>query len=335
MKTRNFFIWATVLATASLTACSNDDENTLTIHRTFPADSIIRVATNVDNLKTRAGMTTNTLTSFDLNITNPKSDNYSYTVKMKNENSVWNAYNSGTLQQMLWQDSSTPVSVTAAYLGGHDFTKEELTGANDATLTLDTDQSTDENMQNCDLLGMATTSVDPSHDLTTDGKMKVTLKHALSKLKQTLTLGTEFNMTEDGNNNGTDTNPITSVYINGTKVNYTYTGNTMDVAASTDATPSKISAYGTSYTAGSGDTKNAVANYECILVPQTVDASKFSVIINMSNGKSYGWISTEAVALEAGNQYELSLNVGKGTVTMGSITASDWDDQGSSDLTTD
>lgn len=321
MRTKNLLAFAA--ATLVLAACSNDEE--AIVNNNFPEDGVIRVATNVDSPATRAGMTTDGLTSFYMDITNASSTTYSYFVQMNKETNVWNAYEGGTAKTLLWQNNSTPINVTAAYLSGHTFTKDELTGTTPTALAVTADQSTAEGAAIAanDLLGMPTTTINPANSdepNLVDGKLKVTLKHALVKLNLTVTLGTEFNATTEG----TATNPITSLTVNGTKLKYTYSGSDMAIAlAATENDATAVTPYATAYTAGEGATKNAVATYECILVPQTVATGGFSVSMRI-NGVEYIWTSAEAVTMNPGTAYALELTAGKEILTVSSITASAW-----------
>ena len=81
----------------------------------------------------------------------------------------------------------------------------------------------------------------------------------------------------------------------------------------------------TSYTAGNADKQNAVAKYECILLPQTINANGFAVKI-VIGGKLYTWKSGDKVTLTSNTQYNLTLTVGKDIVVIGSFTATPWID---------
>lgn len=75
-----------MLAVAALAAaaCSHD-KNLVAPTDHFPADGVIRVATDVTRPQTRAGMETGNLTTFQLRVKNPVSDGYSYNALMKKE----------------------------------------------------------------------------------------------------------------------------------------------------------------------------------------------------------------------------------------------------------
>lgn len=334
MRTRNLLAFAA--ATLVLAACSNDEE--AVVNSNFPEDGVIRVATNVDSPATRAGMTTGALTSFYLDITNGENaTSYSYFVEMKKETDVWNAYDKETLTTMLWQNNSTPIKVTAAYLNGHAFTEDKLTGTTPTALAVAADQSAAEGagIAANDLLGMPTTTINPSKaddPNLVDGKLKVTLKHTLAKLKLIVKLGTEFNATTAG----TGTNPISDVAINGTKLNYTYSGPDMKIALpeTTDNNAAAVTPYTVSYKAGESTTKNAVAIYECILVPQTVEADNFSVSMKI-NEVDYVWTSAATVEMGSGIEYALVLTAGKEILTVSKLAAYAWGNGTGSNIATE
>ena len=110
-----------MLAVAALAAaaCSHD-KNLVAPTDHFPADGVIRVATDVTRPQTRAGMETGNLTTFQLRVKNPVSDSYSYNALMKKEGGDWVSYNSdGTAKKvMLWQNKTQKVNVAAVYIPG-------------------------------------------------------------------------------------------------------------------------------------------------------------------------------------------------------------------------
>ena len=89
----------------------------------------------------------------------------------------------------------------------------------------------------------------------------------------------------------------------------------------------------TSYTAGNADKQNAVAKYECILLPQTINANGFAVKI-LIGGKLYAWKSGAKVTLTSNTQYNLTLTVGKDIVVIGNFTAIPWTDGGTKNIET-
>ena len=203
---------------------------------------------------------------------------------------------------LLWAGGTDNVSVTAATFS--------LVGAQ--ALEVQADQSKADGVKNSDHLLMATTEVTPSAN-----GISVDFSHIMSKVILTITLGNEFNETE---------NPISNVTFKGTLAsrNYDRTAETpwSDISGvtATDITP-----LCNAYTAPATDTPNATAEYEVILVPQTVAADGFTVTFNVGD-RVFKWTSASAVTLEGGNKYSLALTAGKDIVSSATFSASAWSD---------
>lgn len=321
MKTIKNLAMLAVAALATV-ACSND-ENLVTPTDHFPADGIIRVAADVTDPQTRAGMETNNLTMFQLRVQNPVNDTYSYNAQMKKDGDQWVSYkNDGSEKMMmLWQNKTQKVNVAAVCIPGVTLTDDnwKATGATPVNIMVEADQSTDDKLNKSDILAMKNHEFNPATELTTGGKMKVELKHRLTKLNLTVKLGTDFNL----NGIGTTNNPITEVNVNGTNTKAAWTLITDEFSGLSEK--KSVKPLQTSYTAGNADKQNAVAKYECILLPQTINANGFAVKI-VIGGKLYAWKSGDKVTLTSNTQYNLTLTVGKDIVVIGSFTATPWID---------
>ena len=313
-----------MLAVAALAtaACSND-ENLVTPTDHFPADGIIRVAADVTDPQTRAGMETNNLTMFQLRVQNPVNDTYSYNAQMKKDGDQWVSYkNDGSEKMMmLWQNKTQKVNIAAVCIPGVTLTDDnwKATGATPVNIMVEADQSKADKLNKSDILAMKNHEFNPATELTTGGKMKVELKHRLAKLNLTVKLGTDFNL----NGIGTTNNPITEVNVNGTNTKAAWTLITDEFSGLSEK--KSVKPLQTSYTAGNADKQNAVAKYECILLPQTINANGFAVKI-VIGGKLYTWKSGDKVTLTSNTQYNLTLTVGKDIVVIGSFTAIPWID---------
>lgn len=320
-----------MLAVAALAAaaCSHD-KNLVAPTDHFPADGVIRVATDVTRPQTRAGMETGNLTTFQLRVKNPVSDDYSYNALMRKEGSDWVSYNNdGTAKiVMLWQNKTQKVNVAAVYIPGVTLTDEnwKTTDVIPVNIAVREDQSKADSLNESDILAMKSREVDPTSDLTPQGKMKVELKHRLAKLNLTVNLGTQFNI------DGTATNPITAVSVEGTKTQADWTLTTDELDGQSVMKPIKL--FEAAYTAGEGKTKSAVAKYECILMPQTIASNGFMVKI-VIGGKTYTWKSSGEVTLAPDTQYNLTLSVGKDVVSVGNFSARPWTDGGTNDIETE
>lgn len=329
----------TLLAAAVLlvTAC-NKSEDLAPQADNFPTDGVIRVATEVNKPQTRAGMTSDNLTDFFIYVENPveTSGKYNYFAKMKKEGGVWKSYTPQSASEisqglpaaeaiMLWQNKMTHVNVTAFRFP---FSVVGSNWTNTRAIRVQPDQTTAENLEKSDLLYMGKTQVNPATDLTPDGKLKVKLDHRLAKLNLTLKLGTEFNL-EAG---GTTQNPITEVKVEGTKTSVKWNPQTNVMGELGNLF--FIAPFMAKYTPGEADTKMAEAAYECILLPQSIEANTFAVIIKIG-GKTYLWTQNTGLVFGNNTRYNLTLNVGKDAVTLGSFSIQPWGDGGSHDAETE
>ena len=105
MKAIKLFTMA-ALATTVFASCSNDED---LVQSSYPADNVVRVTTNVEDITTRAFHTTNTLDKFAFCIGNANNIKYSYNnIMMTKEGNKWNPS-----VQMLWQNSTQPVDIMA------------------------------------------------------------------------------------------------------------------------------------------------------------------------------------------------------------------------------
>ena len=323
----------TIAAVALLiTSCNKTDEFAPEQNSTFPADGVIRVATSVANPQTRAGMTTDDLKEFDLHIVNEDNSTYSYNALMKKNDNNWDSYEKGSTTDLvpltlLWQNKTQPVKVAAVALGI--FLGGDLSWNSSCTIQVKTTQDPEIEMKKSDILYMAEKEVNPSTDLV-DGKIQIKFNHRLSKLNLTVKMGTEFNKLAGG----TASNLISDIVVRGTNTSVWWEliqNDMYDHFDVLDITPW----FNTDiYSAGEGDTTQAIANYECILIPQTVAADSFEVSFKIGD-RNFSWMSPSAVTLDADTQYNLTLNVGKDVVTVGGFTATPWTEAGPQDLGTE
>ena len=275
-----------------LAGCSNNEDESLPTG-TFPGERVISVITEVNEPLSRAGYDATNLERFGLIIRNSENAAYNYHKQMVGSGNTWNTSDG---QQMLWDTERTPVMMIAyaPYAG-------EATP--DAPLAVNalTNQSAEANVMASDFLLMKAT-VDPEKDLTADGKLKISLNHAMSKLIIKLTV----NGTEDA-----DMGKLGDMAVNGAVVNGTcdLSAAAPVVVPAADAAVATVAPYkGTEYC-------------ECILPPQTI-AEGFS--INFSyDGKLYIWTATAAVELEKGVEHTLTLNVNT-TARLAAMVARDW-----------
>lgn len=315
MRTKNFLTMAALAGAMALTACTNTDEVT-TENPNFPADRVIRVTTHIEAPVTRAGMTTNNVKNFNIKINNTANSTYSYQGFYYKESDGWTCYTDGNMETpltMLWQNSKQEVTVIAVSKDEAEFTNL----ADNIQMEVNANQSEEYSLKESDILYMAPTTINPTNDLV-DGKLPITFKHIMSKVDISITLGTEMNTTP-----GTVANPISELTVNGTKRSFNWNASNNSPFDLASFSAEAVTPYAGIYTPGSGNETRAVANYEVILVPQTVAAGEFSVTFKIGE-KDYSWTSTGAITLERGKLHTLALSAGKDVVTMGKFTTTPW-----------
>lgn len=293
MKTKYL---AFAAAAFMLASCSNDEDF---VPQDNLKDKPITVTAGVAELTTRAGYEGASVLpeTFYLGI-DQVGEKYDYPNMLMTKATDTNTYTPES--PLLWANGTDNVSVTAATFS--------LVGAQ--ALEVQTDQSTADGVKNSDHLLMAATEVAPSAN-----GISVDFSHIMSKVILTITLGDEFNETE---------NPISNVTFKGTLAsrNYDRTAETpwSDISG---VTASDIIPLCNAYTALTTDKPNATAEYEVILVPQTVAADGFTVTFNVGD-RVFKWTSASAVTLEGGNKYSLALTAGKDIVSSATFSASAW-----------
>ena len=274
-----------------LAGCSNNEDELLSMG-SFPEDHVIRVITEVNEPLSRAGYDAMNLERFGLMIRNSENAAYNYK-QMIGSGSSWSTSDG---QQMLWDAERTPVTMIA-------YAPFMSEATPDASLTVNalTNQSTEENVKSSDFLLMKAT-VDPEQDLTADGKLKISLNHAMSKLiiKITVNGTTDASMSKLGD-----------MAINGAVVNATcdLSAAAPVVVPAADAVVATVAPY------------KGTESCECILPPQKI-AEGFSVNFSY-DGKLYIWTAKEAIELEKGVEHTLTLNVNT-TVRLAAKVARNW-----------
>lgn len=299
------------LATAVFASCSNDEDLT---QSSYPADNVVRVTTNVEDITTRAFHTTNTLDEFAFCIGNANSRKYSYNnIMMTKEGTKWNPS-----VQMLWLNSTQPVDIMAYAPFNREGDHVTMIKVNKYPVSVSTQQMA--GTYESDFLVYKKTGFVPEKDLT-NGAVDITFTHVLSLLNIKIEFGTDFN-----NTTPLASNPINNIIIGGS-INQAYADLTADpITVAVDATcaPVLIEPERGEFTAAANKDAHATANYSAILIPQTI-ADGFRVEFEI-NGKIYVWRAPESVIarLEAGKKHLLTLTVGKDFVKASSMKASPW-----------
>ncbi len=276
-------------------------------------DPEVRVSPEVAP-QTRGSYTTGNLKEFDLFI-HSENSKYSYTntkFTLNESSKEWEP-----ARQMLWEGKDKGFKFLAV---APPLPKREVA----LTLTDDIFEFTVESVQTAesnasDLLwaGQGITDyIKPTNEkYFADGKLKFQFEHALTLLKVQLTLGTEFN--HDG---VPENNPISELKISGFKPTVKVGYGSLNISGD----PGKIQAYQSAWTKAADKTKNCVAVFECIVVPQ--NWTEFTVNFVLG-GKPYTYTANSAGngLFESGKSYTLPLTVGKDEVISGNITASPWE----------
>lgn len=275
-----------------LAGCSNNEDESLSTG-TFPGEQVISVITEVNEPLSRAGYDVTNLERFGLMIRNSENAVYNYHKQMVGSGNIWNTSDG---QQMLWDAERTPVMMIAYAPYASEATPDAPLAVNALT-----NQAIEENVRASDFLLMKAT-IDPEKDLTADGKLKISLNHAMSKLIIKLTV----NGTADA-----DMGKLGDMAVNGAVVNGTcdLSAAAPVVVPAADAAVATVAPY------------KGTESCECILPPQTVTEG-FS--INFSyDGKLYIWTAKAAVELEKGVEHTLTLNVNT-TARLAGMVVRNW-----------
>ncbi len=296
----------------------------------FPADRVVRVSVEVAP-QTKGSYTTENLKEFDLFI-HSENSRYSYTNTKFTKNVTSGDWEPA--RQMLWEGKKTKFDFLAVApplpASGH-----SISGTHVFSFAVEEVQT--EGATASDLLWAwkYDASCEDSDLFDGDGKMRIAFSHACSLIRVRLTLGTEFN--HDG---VPQSNPISELKIDGllveADIQHHVVGNDSYHAYATGAAKT-VQAYQSKWEKYDDKTKNCVAVFECIVVPQ--NWTKFTVNF-ICGGKPYTYTANcgqNQGLFESGKSYTLPLTVGKDEVIMSKdgITASPWVDGGTKDIETD
>ncbi len=307
-------IFALAVAALSFTACTNEDN----ISQDFLADTPIKLNVSVDEPTTRAGYSNAELPEGFLlavyHILEDQKDDakYSYEVWAKKVGDGWKTYKAYKLDDETWGGTDEEVTMLWANMKDN---VDVTAFTNLGTITIPTDQTSDDQLKEADVLYMPFTKYPP-----TNKGITVNLQHAMSKINLTIELGSEFEFTEDINKK------ITDVKIDGSSVSGDLgSGGIYDVSG--DPTP--ITPLYTGETPFSKDADGKItkasATYEAILIPQDIASGKFTVSFKV-DGKLYEWVyNNEAgLTLAPATAYTLKLIAGDDKVQPASFSAAKW-----------
>ena len=212
-------------------------------------------------------------------------------------------------KEMNWQ--STFSKVSALEQKGVNWSETDYTDGKD--VSVETNQSTRDGLLKSDLLYMKPKTITAT-DLDAEGNIKVNLAHRFAKLKVVV------------NVTGTMKNPITALTIGGTQTTATFIPETDELTLSGDAT--NITAYyDPSASSISDEAPGCTATYECILLPQTVEASTLKITATTTTDqKNKGYLHSAPLTLKGNYEYTLRLEMkANGSMsTSGSVDVGGW-----------
>lgn len=316
MRQKQFLIMAALATAAGLTACSSDEEAAQTLK-----DTPMTISAGVDNLTTRAGYDADTdlqASSFGLFLTTAGSTDGETNYAKYNTANMEFSYDATSsawtgASQLLWKSSSATNAVDyIAYMPYDASMTVSDTGTaaapTDYAFSVQADQSTEENVKASDFLYYSASSFTQP----TDAALPITFQHKMSKLKISMTKGTE--LAEDFT--------VSSVTLSQAQTNATINLSTGEAKAATSATQEDVKLYRTDD-----------LDWECILVPQSLT---IVITIEGSDGKTYKFTGTETETFASDTKYELSLSVGRDKVESGNnIKATAWADGNGGSLETE
>lgn len=263
---------------AMLAGCSHLEEN---ISGTVSGDGCREIEIIPSVSGTRAGYDDMNLQAFGLIIDNPVHKGFCYHKKIARQSTGWVPSDGA---RMLWDTNRTPVTVIAysPYQSGVGLSSR-------MTCDVRADQSTEEAFLASDLL-FSKETVDPGKDLTADGKLRVRLRHMMSKLRLRLTVNGDKDV---------DMDVIRDLAVEGLA-----TGAQCDFGSSSSP-----------FVTAAGDPQRIIpfaesSCFELLFPPQTSDGS-LSVSFTYS-GKNFKWQAPEPIVFEEGCEYELTLNLNVG-----------------------
>lgn len=297
MKAIQFFA-ITALGAALFASCSNQEELET---GSYPSDNLIRVTAGVNNDMTRGDEATTALTKdFSLTVVNQTNDKYSYANEIFSLSSgtEWSCSN-----KLLWQNLTTPVEIVALYPATDASTFSDVYSKENksyGTITYGVKSDQSKAAEANDLLLYHSANFVPENDLKEE-KLNIEFKHAFCRVDIEVTIGSEFNATDD-----LAANPIQGIRVEGTKISADIGLASASPTITAKGDAASITPTPGTFTPAASATDQAVARYSCIVIPQTAD---LNIVLHTSD-REYEWTGPQ-MALESGKQYTLQLNMKK------------------------
>ena len=276
-----------------MVGCQKEDIITPNDNANYPADGVVRIATNVNALESRATTDKNLYAGSNLSLTVDYGSGDKYTKPniewTKDESNAWS-----TTNQMLWKDATTAAKVYA--YAPYVASQTNLTAI---SFSAQLDQSI--GLSASDLVGYVNKGFVPGSSLTTKNAIPIKFDHKMSQLGIKFTFGDEFGATAP---------TVASVYVSA-KVGVAYNVITATATAAGDVvsiTPNK--------------TDNT--SYSAIIAPQTVSGASMVEIL-LENGDEYMYVvPVGGHTFAQGTAYAINLRIGKDVVTATEVTVSEW-----------
>lgn len=297
MKAIQFFA-ITALGAALFASCSNQEELAT---GSYPSDNLIRVTAGVNNDMTRGDEATATALTqnFSLTVVNNTNNNFSYANEIFSLNGTeWSCG-----KNLLWQNLSTPVEIVALYPATNDNTFTGVYSKEDksyGTITYGINPDQSKAAEADDLLLYHSANFKPENELE-NGKLNIQFNHAFCRVDIEVTIGSEFNATDD-----LAANPIQGIRVEGTKTTADISFASAETTITAKGDAASITPTPGTFTSATSESDQAVARYSCIVIPQTAD---LNVVLHTSD-REYEWTGPQ-MALESGKQYTLQLNMKK------------------------
>ncbi len=293
-----------------LASCQKEESNSTTI---LPEDNVMHFTTNVD--KTRAGVDSDNLSYFYVSV-DSNNDRYDYdNVSVNKIGGVWTP-----MSMLLWENEDAAVTITA--------TSPSYVSKDTPQFSINTDQQSELSVKRSDFI-MAQAEVTPSSPDNTKSiyydanskKVNIEFSHIFSKITVNLVINDEFDL---------QTNPVGKLKIDGTNITVK---DVFDLSKGSESQSIVYLYRNDNYAINSTGTA-ATVSYEGILIPQVIEANNFKVNIEI-NGETYNWTSDSEITLESNKKHTLTLEVGKNQIRPLSMTITDWEDAGESNVATE
>ena len=287
----------------------------------FPADHVIRVSTEVAPT-TKGSYTTDNIAEFDLMVTDNTKSKYSFQNTKFRKSAASDEWAPENTQ--LWGGADDVVTI---YAIAPCFKDQDTWGTGNFTrpeIPFEIEAEQHEESNSSDYLGYILNEKNVKDCLTADGKLKIQFEHMLSLVKITFKLGTEFN-----NKEVPQSDIISDVVISGTQRSFYPAPNPGKFTVHAISSASDVKPYFKEWTPakdknGAADkTGNCTSLYECILVPQTMQAGELKLSFK-ADGKAYEWTNTSNLKFTQSLQHSLTLKVGKDVVIAEGFSAKEW-----------